>query len=180
VVARHRVGRHGSLLIDARDTWTTYDVSLRTGDILWELGGKQSSFTEQAAPGQVLDSDSEIFAWQHDPESLGRGEYSFFDNESSGTPLLSNSRAVKVELNFYSHTATLVASYNQPEGLVAASQGNAQTTDNGDLFVGWGALPYFSEFDRNGNVVFNAEFPAGVNNYRAYLAPWWAPGSWHY
>jgi Arylsulfotransferase (ASST) len=173
------LGTDGSLLIDARDTWTTYDVSLRTGDILWELGGKQSSFTEQAAAGQVLDSANEIFAWQHDPESLGRGEYSFFDNESSGTPLLSNSRAVKVELNFYTRTATLVASYNQPEGLVAASQGNAQTTDNGDLFVGWGALPYFSEFDRNGNVVFNAEFPTGVNTYRAYLAPWWAPGSWH-
>jgi Arylsulfotransferase (ASST) len=170
------IGTDGNLLIDARDTWTTYDVSLRTGAILWQLGGKQSSFSLRAAPGQVLDATNEIFAWQHDPEYLGRGEYSFFDNESSGTPELPYSRAVKVELNFFTRTATLVASYVQPEGLVAASQGNAQTTDYGDLFVGWGALPYFSEFDRAGNLVFNAEFPAGVNTYRAYFLPWWWPG----
>ncbi len=80
-----------------------------------------------------------------------------------------------------------MASDNQPEGLSAASQGNAQTTRDGDLFVGWGALPYFSEFDPAGNLVFNAEFPAGVNTYRAYLLPWnptgfgfpgppWTPG----
>ena len=40
------------------------------------------------------------------------------------------------------------------------------------MFVGWGTLPYFSEFDGAGNVVFNAEFPTGVNTYRAYLLPW--------
>ena len=163
---------NGNLLIDARDTWTTYEVSLRTGNILWELGGKQSSFSLQAAPGQVLDSANEIFAWQHDPEALGHGVYTFFDNESSGTPELPYSRAVRLQLNFFTRTATLVASDDQPEGLVAPSQGNAQTTRDGDLFVGWGALPYFSEFDQHGDLIFNAQFPAGVNTYRAYLQPW--------
>jgi hypothetical protein len=64
---------HGKLLIDARDTWATYDVSRRTGKILWTLGGKQSSFAVRAAPGQVLDSAGEIFAWQHDPGRAGSG-----------------------------------------------------------------------------------------------------------
>ena len=68
--------------------------------------------------------------------------------------------------------ATLVAADAQPEGLSAPSQGNAQTTAEGNLFVGWGALPYFSEFDPSGNLLFNAQFPAGVNTYRAYLLPW--------
>ena len=36
---------NGDLLIDARDTWTTYDVNPVSGKINWELGGKQSSFT---------------------------------------------------------------------------------------------------------------------------------------
>jgi hypothetical protein len=67
---------------------------------------------------------------------------------------------------------TLVASDNQPEGLPAASQGNAQTTFDRNLVVGWGAVPYFSEFDPWGHLVFNAQFPAGVNTYRAYLLPW--------
>ena len=58
------------------------------------------------------------------------------------------------------------------QGLSAASQGNAQTTRNGDLFIGWGALPYFSEFSPSGHLVFDAAFPAGVNTYRAYRLPW--------
>ena len=89
--------------------------------------------------------------------------------------MLPYSRAVTVRLDYWDKTATLVASDNQPEGLSASSQGNAQTTLNGDLFVGWGTLPYFSEFSPSGQLVFNAEFPAGVNTYRAYRLPW--PGS---
>jgi hypothetical protein len=162
----------GNLLIDARDTWTAYKVSRATGHIIWQLGGKNSSFTVQAGPGQVLDSANQIFAWQHDPEALGHGLYTWFDNESSGSPLLPYSRAVTVKLDTRAHLARLIGSDPQPESLSAPSQGNAQTTRRGDLFVGWGALPYLSEFDRSGRLIFNAEFPAGVNSYRAYLLPW--------
>jgi len=164
----------GNLLIDARDTWTAYKVSRRTGQIIWQLGGKDSSFRLQAAPGQVLDDAGEIFAWQHDPESIGHGLYTFFDNESAGTPELPTSRAVTVRLDPRSRVATLISSDDQPEGLAAPSQGNAQTIPGGGRFVGWGALPYFSEFNRQGALVFNAQFPSGVNTYRAYLLPWHA------
>jgi hypothetical protein len=162
----------GNLLIDARNTWTTYKVDRRRGNIIWQLGGKASSFTVTAAPGQALDSAGEIFAWQHDPESLGGGLYTWFDNESTGTALFPTSRAVTVRLDERRRVATLVASDDQPEGLAAPSQGNAQTTADGSVFVGWGALPYFSEFAPNGALLFNAQFPAGVNSYRAYLLPW--------
>jgi Arylsulfotransferase (ASST) len=162
----------GNLLIDARDTWTTYKVNRFTGRIIWQLGGKASSFRLQAAPGQSLNDAGTIFAWQHDPEALGHDVYTFFDNESAGTPEFSVSRAVTVKLDERGRVATLIASDDQPEGLVAASQGNAQTTSNGDLFVGWGALPYISEFDPSGRLLFNAQFPTGVNTYRAYFLPW--------
>jgi hypothetical protein len=170
----------GNLLIDARDTWTTYKVNRRTGAIIWQLGGKASSFTPRAAPGQSLNTAGEIFAWQHDPEAVGRGEYTFFDNESAGiantgtgsTSEFGLSRAVRVRLDERTRTATLVQSYDQPESLTAPSQGNAQTTGDGNLLVGWGSLPYFSEFDRSGRLLLNAEFPAGVNSYRAYAFPW--------
>jgi hypothetical protein len=56
------LGPHGTVLIDARDTWTAYDVSLRTGQIQWQLGSKDSSFTPNAAPGQSLDEAGEVFA----------------------------------------------------------------------------------------------------------------------
>jgi len=167
----------GNLLINSRFTWTTYKVSLRTGKIIWELGGKQSTFKLTAAPGQVLDSAGEIFAYQHDPEAIGNDEYTFFDNESDGpTTLLRHSRVVTVKLDLTSKVATLVKSVDQPEGLVAPAEGDAQTTRNGDLFVGWGALPYISEFSPSGHLLFNAQLPDGVTSYRAYRLPWHPAG----
>jgi hypothetical protein len=162
----------GNLLVDARDTWTTYKVDRHSGAIVWQLGGKASSFSEVAAPGQTLDQAGEIFAWQHDPEDIGHDTYTFFDNESSGTPLLSISRAVTVHLDERTRVATLLSSDDQSQGLVAPSQGNAQTTLRGNLLVGWGALPYVSAFDPRGALIFDAQFPTGVNTYRAYLQPW--------
>ncbi len=170
----------GNLILDARNTWTAYEVSRHTGRTLWQLGGKDSSFKLKAAPGQVLDEAGEAFSWQHDPQPLGDGLYTFFDNESAGVANtgagavseLPYSRVVTVRLNFSTHQATLVGSDNQPERLSASSQGNAQTLDNGDVVVGWGSQPYFSEFSRSGKLLFNAEFPAGVNTYRAYRSAW--------
>jgi hypothetical protein len=163
----------GNLLINSRFTWTTYKVNLHTGKIIWELGGKQSTFKPTAAPGQALDTAGEIFAFQHDPEAIGNGEYTFFDDESDGsTKLLRHSRAVTVKLDLATRVATLVKSVDQPEGRVAPAEGNAQTIPNGDLFVGWGELPYISEFSPSGRVLFNAKFPAGVSTYRAYLLAW--------
>jgi arylsulfotransferase ASST len=167
----------GNLLINSRYTWTTYKVNRHTGKIIWELGGKQSTFKLKAAPGQVLDSAGEIFAFQHDPEAIGNNEYTFFDDESDGrTTLLGHSRVVTVKLNLATRVATLMKSVNQPEGLVAPAEGNAQTTRNGDLFVGWGALPYISEFSPSGRLLFNAQLPAGATTYRAYRLPWHPAG----
>jgi len=172
----------GNLLIDARDTWTAYKVDRHSGQILWQLGGKASAnnYNIVAAPGQVLNKAGVITAWQHDFESQGNGIYTFFDNESAGvantgvdaTAEFGLSRAVTVKLDQRTHTATLIDSFDQPEGLTAPSQGNSQRTPEGNTVVGWGSLPYFSEFAPDGKLLYNAQFPTGVNSYRAYLLPW--------
>jgi hypothetical protein len=182
-----KVDSNGSLLIDARDTWTTYDVDPQSGNIIWQLGGKDSSFRLEAAPGQSLNDAGDIFAWQHDPQPLGNDEYSFFDNESAGiantgvgsTSEFPISRVVKVKLNPWNHTATLIQSDDQPENLEATSQGNGQALPGGGEFVGWGNLPYVSEFGGDGQLQWNAEFPTGVNTYRAYLLPWGDGDGWN-
>jgi hypothetical protein len=175
----------GNLLIDARDTWTSYKVDRHSGKIIWQLGGKASrnNFNIQAAPGQVLNKAGVITAWQHDFEAQGNGVYTFFDNESAGvansgvdaTAEFGLSRAVTVRIDPNTHTATLINSFDQPEGLTAPSQGNSQRTADGNTVVGWGSLPYFSEFDPDGHLLYNAQFPTGVNSYRAYLLPWNPP-----
>jgi hypothetical protein len=164
----------GNLLVDSRNTWTIFKVNRYTGLVMWRLGGKHSSFKLRAARGEVRDQAGKIFAWQHDPEAIGAGEYTIFDDESGGH-LLGSSRVVTVRLDLAARVATLVKSDGQPEGQVAQVMGNAQTTGGGDVFVGWGSLPYVSEFSPSGKLVFNAELPPGVETYRAYLLPWRSP-----
>ena len=161
----------GNLLVSSRNTWTIFKVDRLTGKILWQLGGKHSSFALRAAPGEELDRDGKIFAWQHDPEAVGDGDYTVFDDES-GDDLAASSRVVTVRLDLATRVATLVRSYAQPEGQVAQVMGSAETTAGGNVFVGWGSLPYISEFSRSGELLFNAKLPKGVSTYRAYLSAW--------
>jgi hypothetical protein len=163
----------GDLLINARYAWAVYKVNLHTGNIMWVLGGKQSTFRIKAGPGQVLDNAAEVFAYQHDPEPIGNDEYTVFDDESDGgSGLLPYSRVATVRLDLATKVATLVKSTRQPEGLLATEEGNAQTTRNGDLFVGWGDAAFISEFSPTGQLLFNAQLPGVDITYRAYRLPW--------
>ena len=76
------------------------------------------------------------------------------------------------KLDLATDTATLIRSVDQPDGLVAEAIGSAQPAKNGDLFVSWGGLSYFSEFSPSGKLLFNAELSEGGGTYRAYRLPW--------
>ena len=83
-----------------------------------------------------------------------------------------HSRVIWIHLDTSNSTATLVKAVEHPSGLSVQSQGNAQALDNGDTFVGWGQLGRFSEFNPQGQLLFDARFPGGDETYRAYRAGW--------
>ncbi len=152
----------GSLLISARNTWTTYDLNAQTGQINWQLGGKHSSFTLGAGVAT---------AWQHDPRQLANGTFSIFDNGASPT-VHSQSRGIVVSLEPQGKTATLVSQFTHPPPILTQSQGDIQAQANGDWFVGWGEIPDFSEFSPTGQLLFDAHFPAGDQSYRDLRYTW--------
>ncbi len=153
----------GDILVDSRNTWAAYEVQAGTGQVAWRLGGKQSSFA--MGPGAAP-------AWQHDAVLQPNGTVTLFDN--GATPKVhSQSRALVLALNPQSLTATLLSSFNHPApALVAASQGDTEPLSNGNIFVGWGQEPYFSEFQPNGRLLFDAHLPAGYQSYTAFRFPW--------
>jgi hypothetical protein len=152
----------GHLLVDSRNTWAAYDVDHRSGQVLWTLGGKHSSFT--MGPGASP-------AWQHDAREQPDGTISFFDN--GGTPKVhSQSRATVLALDLSHMTATLVSSFNHSTPLLAASQGDFQSLAGGNWFVGWGQEPYFSEFAPEGRLLFDAHLPAAYQSYTVLKFPW--------
>ncbi len=154
----------GNVIIDSRNAWTTYKVDHRSGQVLWRLGGKKSSFAL---------GDGVAFAWQHDPEPVDQTTLRIFDNEAAPA-VRTTSRVIWVKRDPFRHTAALIRSIVHPDGLQAVSQGNAQALDNDHTFVGWGATGRFSEFDGAGQLLFDANVPVGYDTYRAYRNVWHA------
>jgi hypothetical protein len=151
---------NGDLLISARNTHAVYEVDKHTGAVVWRLGGKRSNF--KMGPGTT-------FAWQHDAREQADGTITIFDDESPPADD-KQSRAIRIQLDQGAKTATLVHAF--VNGTLAGSQGNVQVLANGDAFVGWGAVPRFTEFSPSGAVVFDATFDKGDDSYRAYRFPW--------
>ncbi|MGH2852152.1 MAG: arylsulfotransferase family protein, partial [Solirubrobacteraceae bacterium] len=153
----------GEVLISARNTWATYLIDEATVAIVWELGGKQSTFNLAAGVR---------FAWQHDAELLPDGTVSVFDNEAS-PPESTQSRALDVALNTSAHTATVLRQLTYPgKPILSQSQGDVQPLANGDSFVGWGQAGEVSEFSPTGTLTFDMHFAAPTNSYRAFRHPW--------
>jgi hypothetical protein len=162
-------GIDGDVLLSSRNTWTLYDVSLRSGNVIWRLGGDHSSF--KLGPGTHT-------YWQHDAEWQPGGLISVFDN-GSDPPKEKQSRGLLLDPNVSTHTVTLVKQFVNPtKTLLASSQGDMLTLPGGDWLMGYGGLPNFTEYDPAGHVLLDGTLGKSVQDFRTYLSPWsgQAPG----
>jgi hypothetical protein len=159
---------NGNLLISGRNTHAVYEVSRKTGKVLWRLGGKESTF--KLGPGAR-------FAWQHDVRRQPDGTITVFDN-GAAPAIHKLTRILVLRVDEQNKTATLVRSYHHPKKLLSPFEGNAQFLPDGHVFVGWGGWPYVSELSKSGKVLFDAYFGHGKNpgedadTYRAYRIVW--------
>jgi hypothetical protein len=159
----------GNVLLSSRNTWTMYDVDLRSGAIRWRLGGEHSSF--KLGPGTRT-------YWQHDVEWQPGGLVSVFDN-GSDPPKEKQSRGLLLDPSLQTHTVTLVKQFTNPtKTLLASSQGNTLSLPGGDWLMGYGGLPNFTEYDSSGHVLLDGALGKSVQDFRTYLYPWsgQAPG----
>jgi hypothetical protein len=117
-----------------------------------------------------MDSGTGI-AYQHDARLQADGTITLFD-DGAWPRVHSQSRAIAIKLDYQHKRASLVRRYVHSPALTAGSQGNAQAQPGGNLFVGWGEAPFFSEFDSAGALVFDAHFYAPADSYRAFRFAW--------
>ncbi|KAI5457458.1 arylsulfotransferase [Mariannaea sp. PMI_226] len=168
----------GNYLISARHTSAIYKLSGKDGSIIWQLGGKRSTFK---LPTELK------FSHQHDARFLNRSvdgnieTISFFDNSAwnfddakSRLSPHSSSRGLIVELNHVDNSAKLIREYISPDGHLAESQGNTQVLPNGNVFINWGQEGAVTEFRADGTPIFNAYLDSGgpVQNYRGFRHEW--------
>lgn len=178
----------GNYLVSARHMSTIYKINGSSGDIIWQLGGKQSDFT--------ISSELE-FAYQHDarfltPSVKGGNQQviSLFDNAArsnghrgGGVDQISDHSKAKVVLldttGLKSNwSATLQRALPNPEHILATSQGNVQTLPNGNIFVNWGQAGMVTEYRANDSeAIFHAHLDSGaigtgVQSYRGFRFNW--------
>jgi Arylsulfotransferase (ASST) len=147
----------GSILISARNTWTVYKVNGKTGEIIWRMGGKKSDFQIEPAAR---------FAWQHHATMLSDTVMTVFDNSTTKTP---PSRGLLLAVDEGAMTVSLTREFKSPTGFYAGTLGSVQQMSNGNVFVGWGTQPYFTEFASDGTQLMFGQLPLGTRSYRAFL-----------
>jgi len=169
VNAIHLIGEH-SFVVSMRNTWAVYRVDADTGRIQWQLGGKHSSFTLGSRAG---------FEWQHDATLGPNSTLSVFDDHccqitGGGTYVSPTgaSRGLVLHLDQQAHTATLVNQYTHGTSYDADYMGSTQQLPGGNVIVGWGSQPAFSEYTRSGEMLIDAVLPRPDLSYRATLEQW--------
>lgn len=156
----------GNVLISGRSANAVYKVNRRTGRVIWTLGGKSSDF--ELGPGA-------LFSWQHDAQALTGNRVSIFDNADSPVaeaPWADQSRGIVLQLDNKAKTATLAGEFKHPQKPLAPTQANLQPLGTGNYFVGWGQVPWITEYTADGEIVFDATVRDTGSFYRAYRQPW--------
>ncbi len=157
----------GHLLVSARSTWGIYEINHNaSGAVVWQLGGTG----ETIKPGPNAD-----FSWQHDAKFLPGNEISLFDDSCCNVPggkPTRFARGLVLKLDLGAKTATYVTSYTHNPGLNVSTQGNTQTLAGGNVFVGWGQDPFYSEYSATGKVLYDVAMPSPNESYRTLLQAW--------
>jgi Arylsulfotransferase (ASST) len=152
----------GDLLVSARNTWAVYRISRPSGKVVWRLGGKKSDFSL---------GKGAHFSWQHDARALGTTGITLFDNADAPQEE-PQTRGLVLSLDEKQRRATLVRAYTHDPPVLAHMFGSVQAHGNGNILVGWGASPLFTEYASDGRVLFDATLPRGGQSYRSLRFPW--------
>ncbi len=156
----------GNLVINGRHTWAFYKVDRRTGQVLWTCGGRDTDFE--------MGHDTR-FAFQHHVVAHGDGVFTIFDNEGGPPNEAHQSRALVLHVDEPRRTVSLLRQYRHRPPVLSEAEGSVQPlgTYPCNVFVGWGDSSYFTEYDRDGNVILDARLNAReVRSYRAFQNTW--------
>ncbi len=138
-------------------------------------------------------AEDAMFGYQHDVRRTAEGNISLFDNGFQG-PLVVNPTSsglvLKLSGKGKNRKASVVrrdsypgqsldfpgpnpAQPHSPTGMQTFATGGNFQLENGNFLVGWGTERNITEFDVNGNIVFDAAWPrGGFFSYRAMKADW--------
>jgi len=164
-------------LISLRNTWAAYLVDANPSNLdapttEWTLSGNQKIST-YSLPTKAS------FHWQHDVRLGSNNVVSVFDDacgaitgsKKSG-PASAASRGLVLRLNTSIHPGSLVAQYPRARNFEVFFLGSTQVLGGGNVLVGWGSTPFFSEFSKAGKTLLDVRWPGPDVTYRVLRQKW--------
>lgn len=164
----------GNYLISSRYMCALTYINQK-GEIIWQLGGDKNNFTDLSGGAATN------FTWQHHASWYENNSLTIFDNGAyDKLHTAEYSRGLLVGLDYANMTATLVKDYVAPQHLLVPSQGSMQMLqDTGNVLVGWGHTPAYTEFSADGEVLCDVHigavsisFLGWCKNYRTFKSQW--------
>lgn len=140
----------GNLVVSFRSLSEITKVDVRTGAVMWRLGGLRNEFTFQEA-------SSPAFLRQHGVRMTAPGEITLLDN--MGDP--GRSRAERYAIDADRRTARQIASYESAPPVIAQLGGSTQQLAGGRALVAYGDGRRVEEYDATGKVIWRIEGDAG-------------------
>ncbi|EME47594.1 hypothetical protein DOTSEDRAFT_60029 [Dothistroma septosporum NZE10] len=166
----------GNYLISLRFLRAILYIDGRTGDVLWQLGGKNNSFHD------LSKGKATTFLGQHDAHWYDGHRYiTFFDNRADWYHQADDqSRGSRIAIDLESMTAKLDQTFTDPfNKILSTSQGSFQTLPNGNVLLGYGFNGVAAEFSSDGKLLCDmymqpaSTFTSGnVQSYRNLKFNW--------
>ena len=153
----------GNLIISARNTCALYKLDRATGDD--RLAARRQGRRLQDGQGHAL-----LLPARRAPRGA-RPDLAVRQLRRPAGPAQA-SRALVLGVDETAKTVRLVRQYEHPGGILRAQPGLPRVQPNGNVFVGWGAAPVFSEFSASGKLLFDGRLTRGKGNYRAIRESW--------
>jgi hypothetical protein len=155
----------GALLVSFRSLSEITKIDLRTGAVLWRMGGLGNQFTFEDTP-------SPAFTHQHGMRVITFGLLELLDN--LGNP--SGSRAERYAYDEESLTARLVASYGPNPAVMVQLGGTTQYLPGGHTLVSFGTAGRVEEYDASGVMVWQIDGNSGYIFRAQRIRSLYAPG----
>ncbi|KAG9256314.1 ASST-domain-containing protein, partial [Emericellopsis atlantica] len=177
--------RDGNYLVSGRRCKVLTLINGTSGVPIWIIGGKRNQYAD------LSDGMATNFAYQHHArfDNDDETEIVMFDNAQLANTQPSPgcqaecSRGLHIRMNHENKTAEVVRSYWHPKSVQARAEGGVDRQPNGNLLVGWGKVPGFTEFSREGEVLLDVQTgpwtaDGNAHVYRIYSRDWEAYPPW--
>ena len=141
------IDQDGHYIVSMRSFGAVLKLNAKTGELLWQLGGRQNQF-------EIIGDPLDGFSAQHTAYMTGADTLLILDNGPRHDP--QQSRAVEYRLDTEAMSATMIWEF-RPEGVFSPVVSSAERLQNGHTLVGFGIPSHIFEVDANGDVLWEVK-----------------------